>query len=127
VYRWQVQRTVNMPEGPVQVDLYDYGFKYLQTRGKRAAFSEVTAKEHVDVLVALQRHTDSAVSKTVNMDGSMPFEDFKQLYVDAYLGGAKGCTTFNSDGKRAGIFKVAPEAGDLAFPASNTLPVAPVL
>lgn len=125
VYRWHVDRTVNMPEGQIQVPLYDYGFKYLNVRGKRAAFSEVTAKEHVDVLVALQRRTDSAVSKTVNMDGNMPFSEFKQLYLDAYLGGAKGCTTFNSDGKRAGIFKVAPEAGDLPFPNSNSLPAEP--
>lgn len=125
VYRYQVERTVNMPEGKIQVDLYDYGFKYLQVRGKRAAFSEVTAKEHVDVLVALQKRTDSAVSKTVNMDGNMPFSEFKQLYFDAYLGGAKGCTTFNSDGKRAGIFRVSPEPADLPFPNTNYAPQAP--
>ena len=33
----------------------------------------------------------------------MTFEDFKGLYLRAYKGGAKGCTTFNVNGKRAGI------------------------
>lgn len=123
VYRWGQKRWVIMPEGRVEIDLHDYGFKYLRTRGKRAAFGEVTAKEHVDVLCALQTHTDSAVSKTVNMDGSMPFEDFKRLYLDAYLGGAKGCTTFNKDGKRAGLFRETPEAADLPFPETNSRPL----
>ena len=116
VYRWQQKRAVIMPEGRIEVDLHDYGFKYLRTRGRRTSMGEVSAREHVAVLCAAQAHVDSAVSKTVNMDGSMPFEDFKQLYVDAYLNGAKGCTTFNKDGKRAGLFRETPEPADLPMP-----------
>ena len=37
----------------------------------------------------------------------MKWDDFKHLYVSAWEGGAKGCTTFNSGGKRFGIL-VAP-------------------
>ncbi len=116
VYRWQQERTVLMAAGREQVDLYDYGFGVLQVRGKRTAFGEVSAKEHVDVLTTAQRHVDSAVSKTVNCNGQMPWDDFKGIYLRAYEGGAKGCTTYNEDGKRKGLFKVAPEAKDLPFP-----------
>jgi ribonucleoside-diphosphate reductase alpha chain len=119
VYKWQQQRTVIMNGGPEAVDLYDYGFASLRVRGRRTSMGEVTAKEHVDVLVAAQRHVDSAVSKTVNCDGSMPWAEFKAIYDDAYAGGAKGCTTFNSSGKRAGLFKETPEASDLPFPAQG--------
>jgi ribonucleoside-diphosphate reductase alpha chain len=116
VYRWQQKRDVNMLSGKQTVDLYDYGFSRLGVRGNRAAFGEVTAKQHVDVLVRAQAFTDSAVSKTVNVESSMPWDDFKAIYLRAYELGAKGCTTFNADGKRAGIFHAAPEARDLPFP-----------
>lgn len=68
------------------------------------------------MLTTAQRHVDSAVSKTVNCDGSMPWGDFKAIYDLAYEGGAKGCTTYNRDGKRAGLFTETPEASDLPFP-----------
>lgn len=124
VYRWQQERTVIMAAGRQTVDLFDYGFGAMHVRGKRTAFGEVTAKEHVDVLTTAQRHVDSAVSKTVNCNGSMPWDDFKGIYLDAYERGAKGCTTFNEDGKRKGLFKVAPEADDLPFPGDNRLAMA---
>lgn len=116
VYRWAQERTVLMAAGREQVALYDYGFGKLNVRGKRTSMGEVTAREHVAVLTTAQRHVDSAVSKTVNCDGSMPWEDFKAIYDTAYDYGAKGCTTFNKDGKRAGLFKETPEPSDLPFP-----------
>jgi ribonucleoside-diphosphate reductase alpha chain len=33
----------------------------------------------------------------------MKWEDFKDVYMRAWQGGAKGCTTFNVGGKRFGI------------------------
>lgn len=125
VYRYAQERTVIMDGGAETVPLYDYGFGQLLVRGRRTSMGEVTAEQHVDVLVAAQRHVDSAVSKTVNCDGSMPWEDFKGIYDRAYEGGAKGCTTFNKDGKRAGLFKETPEPADLPFPnsAGSTLSI----
>lgn len=121
VYRWHQERTVLMDSGPQVVDLYDYGFAKLGVRGRRTSMGEVSAAEHVAVLTTAQRHVDSAVSKTVNCDKSMPWEDFKGIYLAAYEGGAKGCTTFNKDGKRAGVFRETPEPADLPFPGDNAL------
>jgi ribonucleoside-diphosphate reductase alpha chain len=36
-----------------------------------------------------------------------PWEDFKNVYVQAWERGAKGCTTFNVGGKRMGILTAA--------------------
>lgn len=116
VYRWHQERTVLMDSGKQTIDLYDYGFSRLQVRGRRTSMGEVSASEHVAVLTTAQRHVDSAVSKTVNCDKSMPWEDFKGIYLAAYEGGAKGCTTFNKDGKRAGLFRETHESADLPFP-----------
>ena len=121
VYRYHQERTVLMDAGRQTVDLYDYGFANLKVRGRRTSMGEVTARQHVDVLVTAQRHVDSAVSKTVNCDGSMPWEDFKNVYQSAYELGAKGCTTFNKDGKRAGLFREHHEDRDMPFPGENTL------
>lgn len=121
VYRWHQERTVLMDSGKQTIDLYDYGFANLGVRGRRTSMGEVSAAEHVAVLTTAQRHVDSAVSKTVNCDRSMPWDDFKGIYLAAYEAGAKGCTTFNKDGKRAGLFRETPEPADLPFPGDNAL------
>ena len=102
-YSYEGKRRVIMPEGPIEVRVADYGFDRLGVRGKFA--QQVTAKEHVDALVVAQAHVDSAVSKTCNVDGTMPWEDFKGIYTRVWEEGGKGCTTFNKDGMRAGIFQ----------------------
>ena len=51
------------------------------------------------------KYVDSAVSKTCNVDGTMPWSDFKNIYQSAWEKGAKGCTTFNSDGQRMALLK----------------------
>lgn len=81
--------------------VWDYGFKHLGVEGKKT--SEVTIDEHLQVLLTAQKHVDSACSKTCNVPGTVNFEEFKAVYLNAYYGGAKGCTTFRTDGKRMGI------------------------
>jgi ribonucleoside-diphosphate reductase alpha chain len=100
-----------MPEGQVEVKIEDYAYTKYGVKGRTA--DEVSPKQHVKVLCAAQKFVDSAVSKTVNITGEISgqmekghtsFEDFKDLYFQAYRGGAKGCTTFNKNGKKFGIF-----------------------
>ena len=101
VFDYLQERPVNTPSGVELVEIDDYGVREFGVRGRRAA--EVTAQEHVGVLASAQKWVDSSVSKTCNMDGSMPWEDFKGLYMSAWRNGAKGCTTFNIDGKRMAL------------------------
>ena len=101
VFSLETQRPVNTPNGPVIATLKDYAYAEFGTVGKLAA--DVTAVEHVDVLIAASRWTDSAVSKTCNVSGKMPWADFKEIYRRAWDGGAKGCTTFNADGQKMAL------------------------
>lgn len=101
VFDYVTARPVNTPGDVELIEVEDYGVANFGIRGRRA--SEVTAQEHIAVLTTAQLWVDSAVSKTCNMDGSMSWEDFKQLYWSAWEGGAKGCTTFNIDGKRMAL------------------------
>ena len=96
VFSYQQQRRVISPEGPRVVTINDYGVEYLGVNGRTA--QEISAKEHVAVLCMSQMYTDSAVSKTCNVPSDYPFEDFKDLYMMAFEGGAKGCTTYRPAG-----------------------------
>lgn len=115
VFSYKIQRPVNTPDGQVMAEIEDYGLAFLGIRGKLSR--DVTAAEHVDVLCVAASQVDSAVSKTCNVTGDMPWEDFKRIYADAWQRGAKGCTTFNRDGKRMALLtegvncQIDPETG----------------
>lgn len=55
---------------------------------------DITPCEHVDVQAAAQRWIDSSISKTANVPTDFPFDNFKDIYMDAFEKGLKGCTTF---------------------------------
>jgi len=105
-------RLVNMEDGIIEMPVSDYAYREWGVKGKTA--DEVTAKEHVKMLTTVQKYVDSAVSKTCNVKSEMNWEDFKGIYWDAYKGGAKGCTTFRSDGHREGILKEKEEENGAA-------------
>ncbi len=58
------------------------------------AADDVTPSQHVAVQAAAQRWIDSSISKTANVPTDFPFESFKDIYMEAYDKGLKGCTTF---------------------------------
>jgi ribonucleotide reductase alpha subunit len=107
VFALTLDRTVNTSDGPKVETLKDYGLRAFGVSGKVS--SEVTIPEHIRVLLAAQKQVDSAVSKTCNIGDDVTFDEFKSVYRKAYNGGAKGCTTFRTAGKRAGILVAKPE------------------
>ena len=97
-------RTIQTFEGAIVERVEDYAYRTQGLKGKTA--SECTPQEHLSVLQVAQKYVDSACSKTINLSGNESWEDFKQIYMDAYEGGCKGATTFNPQGKRFGILNV---------------------
>lgn len=110
VFAHQYDRTIQTFDGPKVETVEDYGQRVFGVKGRTA--NEVTPEEHVKVLTTATQHIDSAVSKTCNVGGDTTWEAFKHLYVQAWEGGAKGCTTFRTDGKRAGILIAKKEPDD---------------
>ena len=55
---------------------------------------DLTPREHLEMQAALQRHVDSSISKTINCPAGLSFEAFKDVYLQAYDLGLKGCTTY---------------------------------
>lgn len=95
------------------VEIDDYGVRNFSVKGRRA--DDLTVQDHVRVLIAAQKYVDSAISKTCNVSADITFDQFKDVYMSAWEGGAKGCTTFRAAGKRFGILQSmddAPETKD---------------
>ena len=54
----------------------------------------VSPSEHVAIQGAAQKWIDSSISKTANVPSDYPYDAFKDIYVEAWKSGLKGCTTF---------------------------------
>jgi len=101
VFSYGYDRTIQTEDGPIIEEVLDYAYRTWGVKGKKA--NDCTADEHLSVLALSSKYVDSAVSKTINCSPDMPWEDFKSIYIKAWEQGCKGCTTFNSGGKRYGI------------------------
>ena len=66
---------------------------------------DLSVQEHISTLKIVAHYTDMNNSKTTNVPGDYPFEDFKSLYMDAWKSKIKGITTY-----RAGTMTAVLEA-----------------
>jgi ribonucleoside-diphosphate reductase alpha chain len=105
VFSHSYERTIQTFEGPVVEKVEDYGYREFGVAGKTA--DELSVFDHVKVLNLASKYVDSACSKTCNVGSDVTWEQFKDVYMQAYLGGASGCTTFRAAGKRYGILNAS--------------------
>ena len=83
----------------------DYGYRVFGTKGRKA--DDIHVPDHVAVLNLASRYVDSACSKTCNVGDDVTWDEFKDVYMQAFKGGASGCTTFRASGKRYGILNAS--------------------
>lgn len=103
VFAYRQVRTVIEEDGPKEYDVDDYAYSAFGVHGKTS--KDVTTQEHLAVLAEAYKYVDSAVSKTCNVPEDTSWEDFGQVYIDAWRAGCKGCTTYQTGGKRGAILK----------------------
>lgn len=113
VFSLKAKRLVNMADGQREISVEDYALKTWGVSGRTV--DQVTVQEHIDVLCAAATRVDSAVSKTCNVPATTVWADFKNIYVQAWQRGAKGCTTYQVGGKRGAILEAATEDGACAY------------
>jgi len=105
VFSKSYDRTVQTFDGPRIEKVEDYAYREWGIECPTA--DNISVLDHVSMLVAAQEWVDSACSKTCNVGESVTWDEFKDVYMQAYEGGAKGCTTFRSAGKRFGILNAS--------------------
>ena len=100
-------RDVFNPDGSKSTELVqDYAYREYGIEGVTA--DKVSPTDHVKVLTTVSKYVDSAVSKTCNVPSDCDYEEFKGLYIQAWEGGASGCTTYRP-AKRKGILNAVEE------------------
>lgn len=104
VFTHRYTRTLRDFDGTRDEEVTDFAYREWGIKGRTA--DQVPPEDHVRVLNLASRYVDSAVSKTCNIGPSVTWEEFKNVYIQAYEGGASGCTTFRSAGKRYGVLNV---------------------
>ena len=110
VFSYTTERTIIGDNGSEIHVLEDYAYAKYGVKGEQA--DTVPAADHLKVALVAQEYMDSAVSKTCNVGDDVTWDEFKNLYTDAWKGGAKGLTTFRASGKRYGILNKVEESDD---------------
>ena len=64
------------------------------------------AEDHVKMMKVVQPYVDAAISKTINIPADYPFEDTKDLYLDAWKAGLKGCTIYRPNDTLGAVLEV---------------------
>ncbi|MDR3522016.1 MAG: adenosylcobalamin-dependent ribonucleoside-diphosphate reductase [Acidocella sp.] len=136
VFAHSFTRKVTEPDGSKREELVeDYAVRlYRHKFGRDVTLPDyfVTAQnltplDHIRMQAALQRHVDSAISKTVNVPEDIAFEAFREVYLEAYRQGCKGCTTYRPNAITGSILSVTPEPANAAeaVAAAAAVPVQP--
>lgn len=75
--------------------------------------------EHVKMQAAAQKWVDSSISKTINCPEDISFDAFKDVYMEAWDTGCKGCTTYRPNAVTGSVLSVSEEKPKLV---GETLP-----
>ena len=62
---------------------------------------------HVKMQAAAQKWIDSSISKTINCPEDIDFEEFKNVYLEAFETGCKGCTTYRPNAVTGSVLSVS--------------------
>jgi len=63
--------------------------------------------DHVKMQAAAQKWVDSSISKTINCPEDISFDDFQNVYMEAYETGCKGCTTYRPNDVTGSVLSVS--------------------
>jgi ribonucleoside-diphosphate reductase alpha chain len=63
--------------------------------------------DHVKMQAAAQKWVDSSISKTINCPEDIDFDAFKDVYMQAWDSGCKGCTTYRPNDVTGSVLSVS--------------------
>ena len=80
------------------------------------------AEGHIAMMEAVQPFVDTAISKTVNIPADYPYDDFKDLYLQAWRARLKGLATYRPNAILGSVLEThAAEPAPVAAPATPSV------
>jgi ribonucleoside-diphosphate reductase alpha chain len=70
---------------------------------------ELSAADHAAMVAAVAPYIDTSISKTVNVPADYPYEDFQDLYMQAWQTKLKGLATYRPNNVLGSVLSVTPE------------------
>ena len=133
VFSFAYTRNILMPDGTRRTEeVSDYAYRLFRKMfGDHAELPDyfvdaqrLSPADHVVMQAACQKHVDASISKTINCPEDISFSAFKDVYLQAYELGCKGCTTYRPNDVTGAVLAVKEEARRAAKPVQQTLPLA---
>lgn len=93
-------------------DLWQKRFPGLAAPDTLIEAAAVKPLAHLGMQAALQPWVDSAISKTINVDPDIRFDDFRDIYASAHRLGLKGCTVFRPNAIRGDVLSAVTASAD---------------
>lgn len=119
IFALEYDRKVMQKDGSkVTETVRDYAVdKWRRDVGGELPVSFVTAQtlkpiDHVRMQAAAQKWVDSSISKTINCPEDISFDDFKDVYMQAWEMGCKGCTTYRPNDVTGSVLEVTKPKDD---------------
>jgi len=79
------------------------------------------AEGHIAMMEAVQPYVDTAISKTVNIPGDYPYDDFKDLYLQAWRARLKGLATYRPNAILGSVLETHAAPAPVAAPAAPSV------
>ena len=115
------------------MDYAYYLYHKLKDKGKQLDFDEhdifptalnMSVDDHVAMLAIISKYTDMSVSKTINVPTKASFDEVKDIYMQCWKLGIKGCTIFRPNAIRQGIL-LTDNKKDAETKPESTSPILP--
>jgi len=115
VFAYAYTRKVLQKDGSrTEEEVVDYAVQMWRDKFGDAALPEhfvnaqtLSPSEHVTMQAAAQKWVDSSISKTINCPEDIGFDAFKDVYMQAWDMGCKGCTTYRPNDVTGSVLSVA--------------------
>ncbi len=118
VFSFTYTRRVLQPDGSrTEEEVSDYAYRlWRRLKGEETPLPDyfidaqrLRPEDHLVMQAAVQKHVDSSISKTINVPAEIDFKDFKDIYLQAWELGCKGCTTYRPNAITGAVLETRPE------------------
>ncbi|MGZ5199779.1 MAG: adenosylcobalamin-dependent ribonucleoside-diphosphate reductase [Telluria sp.] len=132
-YSWTYQRKKRQPDGSTRTyEVADHAWRLYRQLGHDVTDDsklppqfvtalQMRAVDHLQMMEAVQPFVDTAISKTVNVPVDYPYDDFRDLYLDAWNAGLKGLATYRPNEVLGSVLSATPEPEKPAVPDDDPL------